>query len=60
MFVYMIFPLKKSFVHMCMLMYTAPGTYYKDKNILELKVNLMSIPLTISLEPSVDMRLFLF
>ena len=56
----MIFPLKKSFVHMCMLTYTAPGTYYKDKNILELKVNLMSSPLTISLEPSVDMRLFLF
>ena len=45
---------------MCMLTYTPPGTYYKDKNILEYKVNLMSVPLTINLEPTMELRLFLF
>ena len=38
---------------------TSPCTYYKDKNILQQKVNLRSIPLTINREPSLGIQTFL-
>ena len=43
---------KQSFLYVCTLTCTLLCTYYRDKNILEQKVNLRSIPLTINPEPS--------
>ena len=55
-FAYTIVHPKYSFVHACILKCTSPSTFYKDKNILEEKVNLRSIPLTINPETSLGIQ----
>ena len=48
--------LKQSFVNECTAMCTLPCAYYKYRNILEQKVNVRSIPLTINPEPSMGIQ----
>ena len=48
--------LKQSFVYACTLKCTSPCTYYKDRNILEQKVNLRFIPLAINPESSLGIQ----
>ena len=48
--------LKQSFVHVSTLTCNSSCTYYKEKNILELSINLRSIPLTINPEPSLGIQ----
>ena len=47
---------KQLFLYACTLMCTSLCTQYKNGNILEWKVNLRSIPLTINPEPSLDIQ----